>query len=82
MNERTDRTCIIWILGGVYLLYLTVKLGRSLLEGALGWQAGVFPVLFGAAGIVLIVKGIKRMKMSNGPSEASEIPADDAADKE
>lgn len=74
MNERPDRTYIIWLLGGVYLLYLTVKLGRSIMEGALGITACVFPILFSVSGIILIVKGIRQAKKER---EGLEEPEDE-----
>lgn len=82
MNERPNRDYIIWIFGGAYLLYLAIKMGRSLLQGPIELRECFFPILFAVAGAFFLVKGVKRLKREREREASQALKEDDNADEE
>lgn len=84
-TERGNRSHILWLIAGAYLVYNGFTLCRNVLEGAEGtsWAFALVGIVFMALGAGLVVLGLKGMAEKNRKDRnASEKPAEKTEEKE
>lgn len=78
MNNQNNRSNVLWIVAGLYLLYLAWSLGKGVMQGESTGTALIVSVIagvvFAAAGAVLLIKAFRSMFSASGelPEEAEE----------